>query len=285
MDKLEQLEGNQGTAVAISEGLALTNCHVIEGKKLLILSHGDDAFQATVWAADTQHDRCILESKRPLQPIVGGRRSASLEIGETVYTVGNPAGLSSTIAEGIISGIREDNGVTFVQTTAPISPGSSGGALVDSRGNLIGITEFLIRDAQNLNFAIALEEFWPTDVSDLAAPVAPAIGEVPPTSSSTPSAAPNSDSPSLSGERAIYYFQGVEGQPGQASEGSTTWAEITKDDRPAIQATLKIPERNVTVTVTIYKNYDSALPASHRSKYNSSARFPTARSSVSRRSF
>ena len=58
-------------------------------------------------------------------------------------------------------------------------------------------------------------------------------------------------------------YQGSEGQPGQANEGSATWAEITKDDRPAIQATLKIPERNVTVTVTIYKNYDSALPASH----------------------
>ncbi len=64
-------------------------------------------------------------------------------------------------------------------------------------------------------------------------------------------------------QRATYSFQGAEGQPGQASDGSTTWAEITKDGRPAIQATLKIPDRDVTVTVTIYKNYDSALPASH----------------------
>jgi hypothetical protein len=64
-------------------------------------------------------------------------------------------------------------------------------------------------------------------------------------------------------QRAIYYYQGSEGQPGQANEGSATWAEITKDNRPAIQATLKIPERDVTVTVTIYKNYDTSLPASH----------------------
>jgi hypothetical protein len=64
-------------------------------------------------------------------------------------------------------------------------------------------------------------------------------------------------------QRAIYYFQGSAGQAGQASEGTATWAQITKDDRPAIQATLKIPNRNVTVTVTIYKNYDSTLPASH----------------------
>ena len=74
------------------------------------------------------------------------------------------------------------------------------------------------------------------------------------------SAAPGTN---LVEQRAIYYYQGSEGQPGQANEGSATWAEITKDSRPAIQATLKIPERNVTVTVTIYKNYDTALPASH----------------------
>jgi hypothetical protein len=80
---------------------------------------------------------------------------------------------------------------------------------------------------------------------------------------------PESASADASGEtnlveqRAIYYYQGSEGQPGQASQGSATWAEITKDGRPAIQANLTIAERNVTITVTIYKNYDTALPASH----------------------
>ncbi len=73
----------------------------------------------------------------------------------------------------------------------------------------------------------------------------------------------NSSDTSLVEQRAIYYYQGSEGQPGQANEGSATWAEITKDNRPAIQATLKIPERGVTVTVTIYKNFDTSLPASH----------------------
>ncbi len=68
---------------------------------------------------------------------------------------------------------------------------------------------------------------------------------------------------SLVEQRAIYYFQGAEGTPGEASEGTVTWTEITKDDRPAIQATLKIAKPDVTAIVTIYKNYDSALPASH----------------------
>ena len=50
--------------------------------------------------------------------------------------------------------------ISYVQTTAPISPGSSGGALVDSKGALVGITTFLLKDAENINFAIAAEEFW-----------------------------------------------------------------------------------------------------------------------------
>jgi S1-C subfamily serine protease len=61
---------------------------------------------------------------------------------------------------GLISGIRGRNGVTIMQTSAPVSPGSSGGALVDSRGALIGVATAFIKDAQNLNFAIAAEEFW-----------------------------------------------------------------------------------------------------------------------------
>jgi hypothetical protein len=68
---------------------------------------------------------------------------------------------------------------------------------------------------------------------------------------------------SLVEQRAIFYFQGSEGQSGQASDGTATWAEITKDGRPAIQATIRIPEREVRAIVTIYKNYDEALPASH----------------------
>lgn len=68
---------------------------------------------------------------------------------------------------------------------------------------------------------------------------------------------------SLVEQKAIYYFQGKEGEAGQAVSGTATWAEIAKDGRPAIQTTIRIPERDVTVLVTIYKNYDEALPASH----------------------
>jgi len=68
---------------------------------------------------------------------------------------------------------------------------------------------------------------------------------------------------SIVSQRAIYYFQGKEGSPGRAVQGTVNWAQITRDNSPAVQATLQLEEQNVTTTVTIYKNSDSTLPASH----------------------
>jgi hypothetical protein len=84
-----------------------------------------------------------------------------------------------------------------------------------------------------------------------------------PTPGTEQTAALETPSESLVGQRAIYYFQGTEGQPGRATEGNVTWAEITKDGRPAIQATLRLEQQNVSATVTIHRNEDATLPASH----------------------
>jgi S1-C subfamily serine protease len=76
-----------------------------------------------------------------------------------VYTVGAPRNLDNTLGHGLISGLRTAQGHHFVQTTAQISPGSSGGGLFDNAGNLIGITTFQVRQSDGLNFAIAAEDF------------------------------------------------------------------------------------------------------------------------------
>ena len=76
-----------------------------------------------------------------------------VEVGDTVYAVGNPSGLDGTFSDGIISGIRWDGTDKLLQISAPISPGSSGGAVLNSKGWVIGISA-ASRDGQNLNFAI-----------------------------------------------------------------------------------------------------------------------------------
>jgi hypothetical protein len=76
-------------------------------------------------------------------------------------------------------------------------------------------------------------------------------------------AAPAAGVQSLVSQRAIYYEQGAEGTPGQATEGTVSWAEVNGDKGAAIQATLQLPDQNVTTTVTISRNSDPGLPASH----------------------
>jgi len=151
----------EGSTVAITPTLALTNCHIVKGRKTLVLSQHGQIDIGTVVASDPKTDRCVIEAQTmKLNPISGVRPYDDIKVGERVFTIGNPSGLESTLGEGIVSGLRTRENVRYVQTSAPISPGSSGGGLFDDRGNLLGITSFTIEDAENLNFAIAAEDYW-----------------------------------------------------------------------------------------------------------------------------
>jgi len=83
-----------------------------------------------------------------------------IRVGEPVYTIGSPRRLERSLGQGIVSGVRHLDGVTFIQTTAQISPGSSGGGLFDAAGNLIGVTTKTLKQSQGLNFAIAIDEYF-----------------------------------------------------------------------------------------------------------------------------
>jgi len=151
----------EGSAVAISPTLALTNCHIVARHKTIILVQKKSEDVARVVASDPKTDRCVIETASlKMHPVHGVRPFADLNVGEKVYTIGNPSGLEATLGEGLVSGLREEDGVRYVQTSAPISPGSSGGGLFDERGNLLGITTFTLADTENLNFAIAAEDYW-----------------------------------------------------------------------------------------------------------------------------
>lgn len=152
----------QGSAIAVSPHLLLTNCHVVKDRPIIKLWQDGKRADATLVAGDEATDRCLLRTdEMTLTPIAGVRPVASLEIGEHVFAIGAPINLERTLSEGLISGIRPGAGRTLVQTSAAISPGSSGGGLFDDRGNLVGITTLGSRNiAQNLNFAIAASEYW-----------------------------------------------------------------------------------------------------------------------------
>ena len=173
-----------GSGVAIGADRLVTNEHVIEGPAASFRVKQN----AKVWAAeafdvDPENDLCVLQVNGLPASDLRLRRSETLVIGERVYAIGAPEGLELSISDGLLSGIRSIG----IQTTAAISPGSSGGGLFDAQGRLIGITRFYIRDGQNLNFAVPIElvdvlyNRTPIEQSVLSAP--PPAGGVNPTGS------------------------------------------------------------------------------------------------------
>jgi hypothetical protein len=149
----------QGSAVAVSSTELLTNCHVVTDSASITLEQKGSVTKATLVSADVEADRCVIRSDLPLQVHVPIRPYDSLQVGEKVYSIGAPAGLELTISDGLLSGKRSLSNRRLVQTTAAISPGSSGGGLFDETGNLIGITTFHLKDSENLNFAISAEDY------------------------------------------------------------------------------------------------------------------------------
>jgi hypothetical protein len=151
---------NLGSAVAISSRHLLTNCHVIGGPQTF-LKRGDRMSIAHVVRADRSTDRCILSTEDiVLTPVRGIRPFAQLHIGEVVYAIGAPRGHEGSLSNGLVSRFDKRENVNVIQTTAAISPGSSGGPLFDEFGNLIGITTFYQTNGQSLNFALAADEWW-----------------------------------------------------------------------------------------------------------------------------
>jgi serine protease Do len=152
---------SQGSAVAITHSHLLTNYHVVDGRHLIVVKQGDQVLEATVVASDKESDRCVLAvTGEALRPADGLRSFEELRVGEKVYAIGSPSAMESTLGQGIVSGLRTVAGRHLVQTTAPISPGSSGGGLFDSAGNLVGITSFMLKSSGGLNFAIAVEDYF-----------------------------------------------------------------------------------------------------------------------------
>src|SRR5258708_12833611 len=148
-----------GSAVAISEHEFLTNCHVVKELTRVTLTRDKAKQSADVISVNAKADRCILRTANKLEKWVTIRSYDDIKVGEPALTVGTPQGLQLTVPHSLASSNRTLDGRRLIQTTAPISPGSSGGGLFDAQGHLLGITTFHLKVGQNLNFAIAAEDF------------------------------------------------------------------------------------------------------------------------------
>lgn len=155
----------QGSGLVISPNVVATNRHIVASANRLGVLDGDGQrlLPVRLLCSDWDRDLSLFEVPDLAAPAVELRGAQDVTVGERVFAVGSPRALNSSISEGLVSGLRAVQGHQVIQTTAAISPGSSGGGLFDTSGRLIGMTSFTLGDSQNLNFALPAE--WLSELS------------------------------------------------------------------------------------------------------------------------
>ncbi len=158
-----QQQGLGSGVIVTQDGYIITNNHVVEGADELNVSFPDKrTFKAKVIGTDPKTDVAVIKIDASNLPALPWGDASQLEVGEMVLAVGNPFGLSQTVTMGIISAIGRANvGIVdyedFIQTDAAINPGNSGGALVNLKGELIGINTAIFSQSggyMGIGFAI-----------------------------------------------------------------------------------------------------------------------------------
>ena len=143
-----QVVGSGSGVIISSDGYIITNNHVIKGaRKLEVTLNNKESYEAEVIGVDESTDIALLKIQKNDLPYLPFGDSDHLSVGEWVLAVGNPFNLTSTVTAGIVSAKARDINImnnnkrieSFIQTDAAVNPGNSGGALVNTRGNLIGI--------------------------------------------------------------------------------------------------------------------------------------------------
>jgi len=158
-------EGGLGSGVIVSpDGYILTNNHVVDGATDVRVTLTDRReFKASVIGTDPKTDIALLKIDASGLPVITVGDSSKLEVGDAVLAIGNPYGVGQTVTMGIVSATRRtglgiEDYEDFIQTDASINPGNSGGALVNDRGELVGINTAILAPGsggnQGIGFAV-----------------------------------------------------------------------------------------------------------------------------------
>ncbi len=142
----------QGSAVIVGPEKLVTNCHVVHAASRIEVVQHETARTATLQAQDLSRDLCYLRA--PGIARAAPRRHAELAIGQRVFAAGFPADGALTISDGRVIALHNHEGAEVIQVSAPFDHGSSGGALFDEYGRLVGIVTFKARAGGRFHFAL-----------------------------------------------------------------------------------------------------------------------------------
>ncbi|MRR39229.1 serine protease, partial [bacterium] len=143
----------QGTGFVVTGGRIVTNEHVVRAGDVFI-DLGPVKLPLKVERTDPLNDLALLTAAAELEMAPLPFAGAAPATGTTIYAIGNPAGLERSISAGIVSGVRNFRGRQLLQISAPISPGSSGGPILNDSGEVVGVAVGILEKGQNLNFAV-----------------------------------------------------------------------------------------------------------------------------------
>lgn len=155
-----------GSGFFIDKNTVVTNYHVIKGANSIQVTTKDNITHDvdTIIGYDEDLDLAILKVESDTKPLIISQ--SKFKAGEEVYALGSPLGLTGTISQGIITTVsREFDSVDYIQSDAPLSPGNSGGPLVNAYGEVIGVNTMYMPDGQNLNFSININQLTKVDTS------------------------------------------------------------------------------------------------------------------------
>jgi len=153
-----------GSAFLVAPHTLITNAHVANAGNP-VLSVGPVRIPLTVVRTDEKNDLAVLKVEADLTSNALTLSTESVTPGEQVFAIGNPEGLEKTISQGIVSGVRKHDDRDLIQITTPISHGSSGGPILNGKGEVVGVAVGMLGEGQNLNFAVPV-----SFVRDIMAP-------------------------------------------------------------------------------------------------------------------
>lgn len=148
-----------------SDGLILTNCHVVEGAaKILVSLLNENEIEAVLIGKDPDSDLAILKIYSDGYSVAKLGDASHLQIGQFVIAIGNPYGYQHTVTTGVISALgrtlQTQNGKlvdNVIQTDAALNPGNSGGPMISTDGEVVGVNTAMIMGAQGLSFSVAID--------------------------------------------------------------------------------------------------------------------------------
>jgi hypothetical protein len=160
-----EVPGGLGSGFVVrSDGRIVTNLHVVAGAReaTVVFSDGRKLGGVEILEVSDAYDLALLKVPADKLPALPLGDSSRVQVGQHVVAIGNPLGLSNTVSDGLVSALRPIGAqVSLLQLSAPISPGSSGGPIIDERGQVVGVSTLMITRGQNLNFGVAINAVKP----------------------------------------------------------------------------------------------------------------------------